>query len=250
MIWSFAYGSRQNEVKLIEATPAHCGQLLAQQRVEAALVPIIEYQRLSGIAVVPDVCVGSLAQVRSVVLVTRLKALKDIRKIALDESSRTSAALVKIIFREFLEVEPLWVAQTPDLERMLKENDAALIIGDPAMTFSREGLQVHDLATLWRKYTGLGFVFAMWMISDEASAAARRIDFRAARDEGLARISEIIDFYQPLLGLSRPELDFYIRENISFRMETEMVAGLELYYRLAHKHGLIPAVKPLRSLQP
>jgi len=250
LIWSFAYGSRKNEVELIEATPAHCAQLLAQQRVEAALVPIIEYQRLSGIGIVPDVCVGSLAQVRSVVLVTKVRELKDIRKIALDESSRTSAALVKIIFREFLEVETRWASHTPDLEGMLKDNDAALIIGDPAMTFSRKGLHVHDLATLWREYTGLGFVFAMWMISDDASAAGRRIDFRAARDEGLEGISEIIDFYQPLLGLGRSELEFYLRENISFRMETEMVAGLELYYRLAHKHGLIPMVKPLRSLRP
>ena len=68
----------------------------------AALVPVIEYQRISDLLIVPDVCVGSRSAVRSVVLVSRLNNLKKVRRVALDNSSRTSVALVKIIFREFL----------------------------------------------------------------------------------------------------------------------------------------------------
>jgi len=222
---------------------------LEQGRVGVALVPVIEYQRLSGITVVPNICIGSRERVRSVVLVTSVDDLKSIRTVALDESSRTSAALVRIIFREFLGFEPQWRCYAPNLKQMLSENDAALIIGDPAMTFSREGgLCVFDMATLWREYTGLGFVFALWMIRDDASAADREIDFRAACDEGLMRAEEIIDFYQPLLGLPRTELQTYLHENISFYMDVDMQAGLDLYYKLAHKHGLIPGVKPLKSI--
>ncbi len=216
-----------------------------QRRVEVALVPVIEYQRLAGITIVPDVCIGSRGKVRSVVLVTRASDLKEVRKVALDESSRTSAALVKIIYREFLGVEPQWSSAVPDISEMLKENDAALIIGDPAMTFKRQGLQVHDLASLWREYSGFGFVFAMWMISDHASQLVRGIDFTAVRDEGLSRIAEIVEYYQPRLGLERSELENYLLQNITFHMEADMRAGLELYWRLAHKHGLIRRVKPL-----
>lgn len=245
LIWSFQHSSRRDEVELIEAVPARCGELLAAGLVEVALVPAIEYQRIPDLVVVPGVCVGSRKKVSSVNLVSKLEELKDIRRVALDESSRTSATLVKIIFREFLGFEPEWVSAAPDLERMLLENDAALIIGDPGMTFSRQGFQIFDMATLWRKHTDLGFVFAMWMIGPAASANARSIDFVATCEEGLMRKNEIIDFYQPLLGLPRDELQTYLVENLSFRFDDELRAGLDLYYELAYKHDLIPAVKPL-----
>ena len=227
------------------AVPARCGQLLAEGAVEVALVPAIEYQRIPDLVVVPGVCVGSRKKVRSVNLVSKLDELKDVRRIALDESSRTSATLVKIIFREFLGFEPEWVSAAPDLERMLRENDAALIIGDPGMTFSRQGFKVFDMASLWRHHTQLGFVFAMWMIGPAASASARQTDFVAVCQEGLARKGEIIDFYQPLLGLPRDELQTYLDENLSFCLDDELRSGLDLYYKLAYKHDLIPAVKPL-----
>jgi len=220
--------------------------LLAQGRVEAALVPVIEYQRINDIHLVPEVCVGSKEKVRSVVLVTKSDDLESVRSVALDESSRTSASLVKIIFREFLGIDPAWQTATPDLGRMLNDNDGALIIGDPGMTFSREGFYVWDLASLWRQHTGLGFVFAMWMIRDDASVETRRLDFKAARNEGLASVDEIVNHYEKLLALSRADITEYLTVNISFTPEEAMQAGMALYFELAHKHGLIDAVKPLR----
>ena len=211
-------------------------------------MPAIEYQRTPGVSVVPGVCIGSRQRVRSVVLAIKVAELKDVCRVALDESSRSSAALVKIIFREFLGFEPEWVSCAPDVTQMLRENDAALIIGDPAMTFARDGLQVFDLAALWREHTGLGFVFALWLMRDDATPGARRIDFAAARDEGLDRAEEIVEFYEPLLGLSRADLRTYLRGNISFSINEEMRAGLDLYFKLAHRHGLIDAVKPLKMI--
>ncbi len=129
---------------------------------------------------------------------------------------------------------------------MLTENDGALIIGDPGMTFSREGYHVWDLATLWRQHTGLGFVFAMWMIRDDAANAARSLDFEHARDEGLASLNEIVDYYEKLLQLSRTDIVNYLTDNISFTPDETMQQGMGLYFELAYKHGLIEAVKPLR----
>lgn len=219
--------------------------MLAQGEVDVALVPAIEYQRIPGLTVVPTVCIGSRERVRSVVLVSKINKLKNIRTVALDESSRTSAALIKIIFREFLGVEPRWMSAPPNLNLMLQDNDAALLIGDPAMTFPRQGLNAFDLAALWREHTGLGFVFAMWMRAQKACAEAGMIDFVAACREGLAQTDEIIDFYQPLLGLSRDDLQTYLRDCISFFLDDELRAGLNLFYKLAHKHSLIPALQPL-----
>jgi chorismate dehydratase len=246
LIWSFKHGSVKDDVELVEAVPARCAELLAQGQVDIALVPAIEYQRIPDVAVAPSVCIGSREKVRSVILVSKLDNLKDIRKVALDESSRTSAALVKIIFREFVDCEPQWFAAAPDVKQMLADNDAALVIGDPAMTFAREGLQVFDMASLWRRHTGLGFVFALWMISPAASSESRAIDFKAACAEGLDRRAEIVESYLPLLGLSRDELQTYLLENISFFLDDELRAGLELFFQLALKHRLIPTLTPLK----
>ena len=224
--------------------------MLARAEVEAALVPVIEYQRIADLSVVPGVCVGSRTRVRSVVLVVndKLDNLREVRTVALDISSRTSAALVQIIFREFLGFEPEWTVRSPDVASMLKRADAALIIGDPGMTFSRERIVVYDLAELWREYTGLGFVFAMWMARERNLERVRRIDFKGARDEGLAHVLEIASRYSPVVGLPPAEISSYLLENISFSLDEEMSAGLELFYRLAHKQRIIPEVRPLKLI--
>src|SRR5260370_19875656 len=123
--------------------------MLASGDGDAALVPVIEYQRIPDIEIVPDVCVGSRSAVRSVVLVTRQNNLKKIERVALDASSRTSVALVKIIFQEFLGLEPHCETSPPDLKSMLEHADASLVIREPAMLISRDKFRVFDLATLW-----------------------------------------------------------------------------------------------------
>lgn len=242
LIWSFKEGARKDEANLLEALPSSCAELLSRHEVDFALVPAIEYQRISEAVLVPGVCVASRQKVRSVVLVSRLNNLKKVRTVALDHSSRTSAALVQIIFKEFLELEPMWTTRSPDLKQMLRDSDAALIIGDPAMTFARDGLRVWDLAALWHDFTGLGFVFAMWMAG---KADAPAIDFVQAAREGLAQRNEIIDAYERDLGLTRIELETYLTENITFFLDDELLKGLELFYGLAQKQGLIAGLKPL-----
>jgi chorismate dehydratase len=245
LIWSFKYGARKDEVLLVDALPSSCADMLARREVDFALVPAIEYQRIDEMKLVAGVCVGSREKVRSVVLVSRLNNLKKVRSVALDDSSRTSAALVKIIFKEFFGFEPAWITRSPDLKQMLRDNDAALIIGDPAMTFARDGLRVWDMAALWHDFTGLGFVFALWMAGTTGDRTKPAIDFVQAAHEGLAQRNEIIDHYEQRLGLSRSELETYLTENITFFLDDDLRKGLERYYELAHKHDLVPAAKPL-----
>ncbi|MCA1629340.1 MAG: menaquinone biosynthesis protein [Acidobacteria bacterium] len=248
LIWSYTRGSKRSRAELFtDAAPARCARMLARGEVDAALVPVIEYQRLPEVAVVPGVCVGARRAVRSVVLATRRADLREVRRVALDESSRTSAALVRVIFREFYDQEIETTTRHPDVRSMLDEADAALIIGDPAMTFAREeGLHVHDLASLWREHTGLGFVFAMWMAHESDTEAVRAADFAGARDEGVAHLEEIIEEYERELLLPREELRSYLTENVCFELDDEMRAGLELFFRLSHRHGLIERARPLR----
>jgi chorismate dehydratase len=266
LVWSFLYGSSHGKVEIIlDNAPARSAELLSQGRVDAALVPVIASQSIPNVKLIPNVCVGARERVRSVCLVTRERDLQDVRSVSLDTSSRTSVVLTKIIFREFLGFEPEWRPASPDIDAMLAESDAALLIGDPALALSKDegerrkdesddldssfilhpsSLQTFDLAELWHHHTGLGFVFAMWMTTRESC----EIDFSAARDEGLGHIAEIAANYAPQTGLSIGALTEYLSENISYSIDDPMQRGLELYLDLAHRHNLTERKPELRLI--
>ena len=266
LVWSFLYGSNRGKYELImDNAPARSAGLLAQKRVDAALVPVIAYQLIEDLRLVPDVCVGAKETVRSVCLVTRGAELQDVKTVSLDISSKTSVALTKIIFREFLGFEPSWRDSKPNINQMLADSDCALLIGDPALLIADCGLRIadlsaapeladaptlrkFDLAELWRSYTDFGFVFAMWMANAERTEVAKKIDFANARDEGLKHLDEIISNYESEISLERQEFHKYLSENISYSIDDSMQKGLELFFRLAHKHSLIENLTSLSFL--
>ena len=243
LVWSFLYGRNRGKVELImDTAPARSAELLAQDRVDAALVPVIAYQMIDNVRLIPDVCVGAKERVRSVCLITKGKDLADVRVVSLDLSSRTSVVLTKIIFREFLGFEPAWIDADPNLDAMLARSDAALLIGDPALVLSEPPavagslmLRKFDLAELWHTFTGLGFVFAMWM----TRRAGVEFNFSDARDEGLAHIDEIVANYESDIRIGRDEMRTYLAENISYTIDDSMRRGMDLYFELAAKNGLI-----------
>lgn len=242
----FLVGEQRTRCRLItDAAPSRCAELLRQGEVAAALIPVIEYQRIPNLYAVPGVAIGAKQAVRSVVLALK-KPLSEVRTVALDTSSRTSAALARILFAEFYGRAAVFHPAPPDAPRMLAEYDAAVIIGDPALTFDRQGLEVLDLATEWRRWTDLPFVFAIWAVRAEAREQVRILDFAAARDAGLRARSALAVQYAPMLGLPVEDLVAYLTENIHYGLDAEDVAGLTHYWRLAAKHGLIPEVRPIR----
>ena len=255
LVWSFLYGKNHGRIEIIlDTAPTRSAELLAQDRVDAALVPVIACQMIDDVYLIPDVCVGARERVRSVCLVTKGKDLAGVRSVALDTSSKTSVVLTKIIFREFLGFEPVWIDAHPDIDAMLTDADCALLIGDPALSIADYGLRIadsnpkskiqnlksYDLAELWHHHTGLGFVFAMWMTRRESVT----IDFAAARDEGLEHLDEIIANYETDIRLGTDEMRKYLSQNISYSVDDSMRRGMELYFDLAAKNSLIAENRP------
>jgi chorismate dehydratase len=136
---------------------------------------------------------------------------------------------------------------------MLEFDDAALIIGDPAMLIDRSSLHVYDLAEEWRKHTGLPFVFAFWAVRSDSAAWVEnqsahprdKIDFLAAKREGVRHTGDLAGIYSAKLGLARGELISYLTENISYDLDDESIGGLKLYYKLARECGLIEEARGL-----
>jgi chorismate dehydratase len=221
--------------------------MLAAGEAEAALIPVIEYQRMAGVCVVPDIAVASKRTVESVVLAARVP-IEAVNSVAVDTSSRTTAALIQIIFRQFYGRAPRFTPWAPSLADMLETNDAAIIIGDPAMMIDRAALRVYDMAAEWRKHTGLPFVFAFWAVRADAAHRLGGVDFAAAKAEGLARRAELAAEYSAELKQPPEALLAYLTENINYDLDEENLAGLQLYYRLARECGLIPAARELEFL--
>ncbi len=250
LIWSFLYGSSRGKYEMIlDTAPARSAELLANSSIDVALVPIIAYQMIEDVKLIPDVCVGAKEKVRSVCLITNGMDLSDVKSVALDISSKTSVVLTKIIFREFLGFEPIWIDAEPNLDNMLADSDCALLIGDPALVLSepsvladKSRIRKVDLVELWREFTGFGFVFAMWMTKKETC----EIDFAAARDEGIEHLDEILTNYEDEISLSQKDFKKYLTKDISFSINKSMNQGMKLYFKLAKQNDLIEKNLPIQ----
>jgi chorismate dehydratase len=259
LIYSFARGSLRRRFTFIgDAAPSRCAAMLAAGQCEVALIPVIEYQRIPHLQIIPEIAVASKNRVRSVILAARCP-LNEVRTVTLDVSSRTSQALVKILFLRRYRTTPQFTERVPDAaigcENMLEGSDAALVIGDPGMRLEASsgqlGIQIYDLAEEWHDMTGLPFVFAVWaaregVLADEPHLVS---DFIAAKREGIEQTEQIASQYAIELNLPEDDLLSYLRDNVNYDLDEENIAGLQRYFDLAYDCGLIPQNHELRFLR-
>ena len=210
-------------------------------------MPSVELQRIPGLAVVPGLCIASQHEVRSVLLVSRVPPGR-IRRVALDESSRTSAVLVRLLLAERHGVHPEAVPFRPDLDAMLAEADAALLIGDPALRVPRERYEVVDLAAEWRTLTGLPFVFAVWAVAPGVEDPALAGWLAASLAAGQRDMARLVPMAAAESGLEEAEVRTYLTEHLSYHLGAAERASLDELFRRAHAHGLLPAPRPITYL--
>jgi chorismate dehydratase len=247
LAWSFLSGQAPAELQPHYLPPSRVADALASGELEVGLVPSAELQRIPDLRVVPGLCIASQHEVRSVLLVSRLP-LRAIRRVALDESSRTSAVLVRLLLAERFGVRPEAVAARPDLEAMLADADAALLIGDPALRVPRERFHVVDLAAEWRALTGLPFVFAVWAVVPGVEERGLAGWLAASLAAGQRELPAMVERAVAQLGLTAPEVETYLTRHLSYHLGAPEQASLDEFFRRAHHHGLLPAPRPLRYL--
>jgi len=238
LAWGFLKGHHADLFAPSYHPPALVARMLGQGNLDIGLIPSIEVQRIPNLRVLPDMCVGAKQEVRSVVLVSR-GPVEEIRRVALDLNSRTSSTLVRILLRERWGLDPEYLHERPDPERMLNEADAALIIGDPALRLDREKYHVIDLAAEWKALTGLPFVFAVWAVRPEVEVPDLPFYFKSSLRYGLSSLDTLVREAAAELGLDTSEVRTYLTENLHFFLRSEEIEGLEEFYRRAHSHGLI-----------
>jgi chorismate dehydratase len=243
LVWGMLHGEQRGKFELQLSVPSGCADAIAQRQADVGIVPSIEYQRLDGVEILPGMSIASKREVKSVVLLSKMPLAK-VQTVALDESSRPSAALVRILMHKFYSRRVSFSPAAPEPGEMLRRADAALLIGDPALTY-RGPAAVYDLAGEWRKFTGLPFVFALWMGHSGAGLSRHVAEFTASLDFGLAHIDDIAAEYAPKLGMTPSAVKVYLTRNIDYSLDEENQQGLKLFYKLAHEVGIIPAEKEL-----
>jgi chorismate dehydratase len=224
---------------LILDYPSRLADALAAEQLDVALIPSVEYFRRPGYEIVSDACVAARGEVLSVKLYCRTHPGR-IRRLALDEGSRTSAALTRVILAERYGV-------FPETERLPMESsfsdsaaDGILLIGDRAMhTPSEKFEEVIDLGRMWYDWTGLPFVFAMWVARRDAQTEGVEDALSRARDLGVSRLSEIARSEAPRLGISEELARNYLTKNLHYHLTSAERSGLRLFCDLAARHGLV-----------
>lgn len=225
--------------------PARCAALLHEGAADLGLIPSIEYLQRPDYRVVPGIAVASNGPVASVALFSQRPATA-IRSIAVDSSSRTAVALLRILCAQWFEIEPTFVKMRPDLSPMLKRCDAALLIGDRALFTDHEtaGLEKIDLGEEWTVMTSLPFVWAFW-VGRRGAVAQPHIDaLQAARERGLEALDDIAAQFVTPAGEDDEHVRTaraYLHENVQYALDERGLAGLRKFYDTAADIGVVPA---------
>lgn len=235
-----ALASLAPAARIVYDLPSRLADSLSAGRLDVALVPSIETLSHRGWTVVSDACIACEGPVESIKLFGRVP-VRRIRSLALDEGSRTSAALARLVLKERYGL-------APELTRLPigdslgdTDADAVLLIGDRAMRMTGGSFEfIWDLGREWVEWTGLPMVFAMWTARPNVPLAGLAELFTAARDEGIEHLEEIARREAPLVAIPEPECLAYLRDHLKFHLGPRERDGLELFGRLAARHQLVP----------
>ncbi|MBZ5646134.1 MAG: menaquinone biosynthesis protein [Acidobacteriia bacterium] len=247
LMWDLVHGSAGKDFEISYTVPSLCAESLRTGTADIGIVPVVACTFIPGLKIIPDVAIASKRSVRSILLVCR-KPIEEVKTVAADTSSRTSVALARVLFRKWWGGARQFHAMAPDLGDMLRECDAALIIGDPALTVDRNKFVCYDLAEEWNRLTGKPFVFAFWAVRAEA-AEHSPVDlvqiFQQSRDHGLQNVDALAREWAPRVGISEDAVRSYLTENIDFSLDAGNLAGMELFFHYAVECGAIAAAPPL-----
>jgi chorismate dehydratase len=220
--------------------PGSLADALAAGRLDVGLIPVIEYFRARTYTAIPEIAIASDGPVLSVTLFSRVPWPR-IRRVALDEGSRTSAALALILLQKRYGVRPEIAPLLHDQTAEDVDADAVLLIGDRAMRACLPGFaHAYDLGEEWHAWTGLPFVYAVWAVRDGVDLGEVPAALVEAKRRGLARIGEIAFHEAARLGLDAGFCRRYLSNIIRFDLGMRERAGLEHYYALACELGLAP----------
>jgi len=235
--------------------PSECADRLATGRADLGLVPIAALATTPGLQALQGCTIASKGYVRSLLLVRRAnQPLKAIRSVAADTASRTTIAHTRILFHKWGNPRVPFLPMAADLDAMLDQADAAIVIGDPALLAleertnreerTGEELVYHDLAAEWRGVTGLPYVSAVWAAAPQRGSLINEQvieDFIRSRDHGMQNIDALVEEWSRQLPIPADVIQTYLTSNIHYVLDDECIEGIRGFFRMAAEAGALPA---------
>ena len=236
------YGLQDNsEYSLTLDLPSALAVRLRLEEIDVGLIPIVEYLRGIGNALLPGICIASDGPVRTVKLFSRIHPEK-LTSVAVDAGSRTSVALLRILLSERFGVTPDFHIFRADMPEMLRRPDAALLIGDAA--FTDDGAPfIWDLGEGWKDLTGLPFVYAAWVLRDPSHTEQVQRWLRGAIADGLTHLEDIAADAAGMGGLDAKSLHSYLAETLHYTLGAREMKGIETFQKFCHRYNLVPALR-------
>jgi chorismate dehydratase len=251
LMWDFEHGTAGKDFDISYTLPSLCAEAVRKGDADIGIIPAAAYAVIPDLEIIPGVAIASRRAVQSILLVSKVP-LESIRTVAVDTSSMTSVALLKVLFSKFWGGKVSFRSAAPDIEQMLAEHDAALLIGDPALKINRSRYVTFDLAEEWIRVTGKPFVFAFWAIRREAVYTGLDLAtvLQESRDHGLQtdNLARIEEEWADRLKLTGAQIRDYLTRNIFYYLDAACIEGLDLFYRYAEECGALPGSPELRFL--
>ena len=215
------------------ALPSSCADQMASNQADIGILPVIEMAR-QRLDYFPGTGIACHGPVRTILLLSKVP-YPQIRRLAVDSGSRTSVMLARVILAERFGVTPHVFAHLADLETMLADADAALIIGDPALHIDplETPYNCLDLGGEWVKMTGLPMVFAVWSTRRELIRDDYAEAFRASCRFGLDHMDDIVRQQAPVRDISEELTRAYLTRHIVFELKERDYEGMRRYLDLA-----------------
>jgi len=214
LVRGFTHGPLQGKYDLSFTVPSQCAEELRAGAADIAIIPAIEYQRIDGLTILPNLSIASKGRVRSLLLVSKVP-IRQARSIALDSSSRSTQALTKILCAHHWKISPAFREAQPDLSAMLQDADAALLIGDPALRLSIaiEGHARRDSDSEQICSTAHVGVLSTAINSNAAPASPIVSDGIAGIDSADLHIYDIVEEWRRLTNLHAVLAIWAVRQN-------------------------------------
>jgi chorismate dehydratase len=235
---------RDDRVELHLAVPSKLLDGLRDAQYDVALLPVIDYQRMPGLRVVPGGGIGSDGETLTVRIFSR-RPVDKIGRLACDTDSHTSVALARVLLAERFNRRPEFVDLTAEAAG---GSDALLLIGDKVVCEEPKGYPHQiDLGQTWKETTGLPFVFAAWMARagiDLGDLAAR---LESAKRDGLAHVDDLVTRFAVPRGWPADVARRYMTEYLKYDIGARELDAIRLFHQLAAKHGILAA--PPRPLE-
>jgi chorismate dehydratase len=236
-----------DNLELTLAVPSKLIEGLRAGGLDVALLPVIDYQRMEGLCIVPSGGIGCDGETLTVRIFSKCP-LTQIKTLACDTDSHTSIALARIIFAESYGMNPRFVEWTRNEEQPC---DAKLLIGDKVVCEEPPGFEDQiDLGSAWKKLTGLPFVFAAWTARKGIDLGELPAQLEEAKRAGLANVNEIVKRYAISKGWPAGLAMQYLSVYLKFDIGDKQLEAMRTFHQLAAKHGMIQAAREIEIYTP